>query len=168
MNQTTVLAPPTASDSIRVIAPDEGRAWWIMNSRQLHKLGSADTRGALALWFETFGPGEGPPPHVHSREDEIFVVLEGEVTFFAADSASVAGPGTVVFAPRGRQHTFRNTGMTAARMIAMVTPGGFENFFAEAAFRGGDGNQRPAPTEADVQRLLAAAPRHGLAFCPPA
>jgi mannose-6-phosphate isomerase-like protein (cupin superfamily) len=170
MVQASASPLPTAAaaDSLRVIAPDEGRSWWIMNNHQLHKLGGADTRGALSLWFETFGPGEGPPPHIHGREDEIFIVLSGEVTFYGATRTIAAPPGSVVFAPRGQQHTFRNTGTTTARMVILVTPAGFEEFFEAAAFHGGDRHHRPAPTDADVQRLIAAAPKHGLTFCPPA
>ena len=154
--------------AFRHIAPEEGRSWWIMNNHQLHKLSGADTRGALSLWFETFGPGEGPPPHIHGREDEVFLVLEGEVTFHRPAGSCVAGPGSVVFAPRGEQHAFRNTGTTRARMAILVTPAGFEDFFAEAAYHGSGCESRPAPGEADAQRLLTAAPRFGLTFVPPA
>jgi mannose-6-phosphate isomerase-like protein (cupin superfamily) len=165
---TAASVLPSTAPALRMIAPEEGRSWWIMNNHQLHKLNGSDTHGALSLWFESFGPGEGPPPHVHGREEEIFVVLEGEVTFFGADRSSVARPGSVVLVPRGQQHTFRNTGTSVARMVIMVTPAGFEDFFAAAAYHGGDRQQRPAPTGDDVQRLLDHAGDYGLTFCPPA
>ena len=154
--------------AIRHLAAQEGQAWWIMNSHQVHKLSSADTGGAFSLWFEAFGPGEGPPPHVHGREDETFLVLEGEVTFLGGDVSTVARPGSVVFVPRGQPHTFKNTGQTRAQMAVIVTPGGFERFFSAAAYHCENREQRPAPTEVDIQRLITAAPAHHLTFCPPA
>lgn len=158
----------TTPDGVVIVPPGAGQAWWVMNNHQLLKLTSADTRGGCALWIETVPPGEGPPPHLHQREEEIFVVLEGEVTFLAGDCPTTTGPGTVVLIPRGVVHTFRNSGGSTARMLILVTPGGFERYFEEVAFRGGTREFRPAPTADEADRLLAAAPRHALEFRRPA
>ena len=66
------------------------------------------------------------PPHSHPHE-QTGILLEGELTFHTAESSHVTGPGSVVFAPRGQQHTFRNTGRTRARMLILTTPGGIED-----------------------------------------
>lgn len=147
-----------------VIEPQAGKSWWIMNNHQLHKLSGPATRGLCAAWIETVPPGEGPPPHIHHAEDEIFYVLEGRLTFFANGGEILVGPGALVYSPRGEQHTFRNTGSTTARMLVLVLPAGFENFFAEAAYHSEDRNSRPIPGKADVDRLLSAAARYQLEF----
>src|SRR5688500_7403512 len=68
----------------------------------------ADTGGAYALWEALVPPGGGPPPHVHSREEEGFYVLEGEITFHLGAERLVAGAGTFANMPVGTPHAFRN------------------------------------------------------------
>ncbi|MBZ0163357.1 MAG: cupin domain-containing protein [Notoacmeibacter sp.] len=73
----------------------------------------------------------GPPRHIHNKEDETFYILSGEIEFWMAGKTRMAGPGDTVFVPRGTEHTFRVAGNLPARMLTMMTPGGFEGFFAE-------------------------------------
>ena len=74
-------------------------------------------------------PGLGPPYHVHTREDEIFYVIDGQMRFWRGDETFVAGPGTVVMLPRRVPHTFRNAGDTSSRIIFNIVPDGLEKFF---------------------------------------
>jgi mannose-6-phosphate isomerase-like protein (cupin superfamily) len=74
---------------------------------------------------------EGPPLHHHDF-DEAFYVLEGELTFQLGTELTSAGPGEVVFAPRGVHHTLANFG-AAARYLLVCTPAGFERYFARVA-----------------------------------
>jgi quercetin dioxygenase-like cupin family protein len=78
-------------------------------------------------------PGYGPPRHIHHQEDEAFYLLSGEVEFWLAGRRSLHGPGEVVFVPRGVEHTFQIVGNLPARMLTVMTPGGFEGFFAEVS-----------------------------------
>ena len=71
----------------------------------------------------------GAPPHVHTKEDEHFFVLEGEVEFLDRDVTRRAGPGSLVVLPRGHLHGFWNLTDEPARMLLMVTPGEFASFF---------------------------------------
>ena len=52
-----------------------------------------DTNGKYALWEAIVPPGGGPPPHVHSREEEGFYILEGEITLQIDDERSWRRPG---------------------------------------------------------------------------
>ncbi|MFT3782589.1 MAG: cupin domain-containing protein [Nibricoccus sp.] len=149
---------------ITVIAPEAGESWWVATSHQFMKLTAANTRGAVSLWFETVPPGGGPPPHVHFAEDEVFVVTEGEITFQSGDRSWLAQKSAVVFAPRGLPHTFRNSGKTPARMIVFVTPGGFDGFFRETAFRWSNPETRPPLEPVEIDRLFQAAPKYDLEF----
>ena len=96
-------------------------------------LRSEETAGALAL-VENRAPGgfRGPPLHRHEF-DETFYVLDGELTFQVVDELVTAGPGEVVFAPRGVPHTFANRGDAPARYLIACTPAGFERYFARLA-----------------------------------
>jgi mannose-6-phosphate isomerase-like protein (cupin superfamily) len=75
----------------------------------------------------------GAPMHVHEREDEYSYVLEGRVGVQVGDEVRVAEPGALVFKPRGIWHAFWNPGEEPARLLEIISPGGFERYFAEAA-----------------------------------
>ena len=79
----------------------------------------------------TIAPGDEPPLHVHSGEDEWFYLLDGEVTFHVGDETFRAGPGGFVSFPRGIPHTF-TVETASARFLVINTPGGFERMFSRA------------------------------------
>jgi quercetin dioxygenase-like cupin family protein len=68
---------------------------------------------------------------VHTREDELFYVLEGKLVFELAGRRIEAGAGATIFAPRGTAHTYQNFGQQPARLLIMVTPAGMDEFFEE-------------------------------------
>lgn len=114
--------------------------------------------------FEFYVPkGHGSPPHIHSREDESFYVLSGEVDFMIDGTTRQARAGDVVFGPRGVPHNFTGASTEPARMLCVTSPGGFESFFA-AIGRIVRSASEPirGPTEDDVKRLIARAPEFGL------
>jgi quercetin dioxygenase-like cupin family protein len=122
-----------------------------------------DTGGRYALWEAIVPPGGGPPPHVHSREDEGFYILEGEITFQAGEDRFVAGAGTFVNMPVGTLHSFGNASDKTARMLISVAPAGLEQMFFEVGQPlAPDTMEAPAPTESDFKKLLAVAPRFGI------
>ena len=89
---------------------------------------SEETGGQYGL-IESLSPkGTEPPRHVHSREDETFYLLEGEITFFIGEETYEATPGTFVSAPRGLPHSY-TFDTEVIRMLVFVAPGGFEDFF---------------------------------------
>src|SRR5437764_11671555 len=90
-----------------------------------------DTNGKYALWEAVVPPGGGPPPHTHSREEEGFYVLEGEITFLVGDKRLVASAGTFANLPVGTPHAFKNESNRPARMLISVAPAGLEQMFFE-------------------------------------
>ena len=78
------------------------------------------------------------PLHRHSNEDEYSYVLEGTLGALLGDDVVTAGPGTWVHKPRGQWHTFWNAGDTPCRIIEVISPGGFEDYFREVAAAWGD------------------------------
>jgi quercetin dioxygenase-like cupin family protein len=122
-----------------------------------------DSGGAVSLVECTLPAGRGAPLHTHRREDETFHVVEGEVAFSVGGQAIHAQPGSVVFAPRGVAHGFHNVGAGAARLLCAAMPGGLERFFTEAGVPAQDRTSLPPlPTPEDIERLLRAAPIHGI------
>src|SRR3954452_318995 len=89
----------------------------------------ADTNGAYALFEAVVPPGGGPPPHAHSREEESFYVLDGQITFTVNGERIVAGPGTFANMPVGSLHAFKNESDRTARMFISVAPAGLEEMF---------------------------------------
>jgi mannose-6-phosphate isomerase-like protein (cupin superfamily) len=91
---------------------------------------SEDSDGRFGLIEQVVPAGyPGPALHVHPEFDETFYVVEGRIALRVADGAREAGPGTVAVIPRGTRHTFANPFSASARMLVLVTPGGFERYF---------------------------------------
>lgn len=123
-------------------------------------LPASQSGGRLGIFESEDHPGFGPPRHIHREEDETFTILTGEVEFLLNGASSLHGPGEVVFVPRGTEHTFRVRGASPARMLTVMTPGGFEGFFGEMA-RG----QYRIPQ--DMPAIAGIAARYNLAFTGP-
>ena len=122
-----------------------------------------DTGGRYALWEAVVPPGGGPPPHVHSREQEGFYVLEGEITFTVGDQRLVAGAGTFANLPVGTPHSFTNEGGRPARMLISVAPAGLEKMFFEFGVPLPEGATTALPpTPEEIEKLLAVAPKYGI------
>ena len=92
--------------------------------------------GTIGVFQSEDFPGYGPPRHIHHDADETFVVLAGEVDFLLAGVVSHRGPGSLIFVPRGTEHAFCVRSDTSARMMTVMTPGGFEGFFRAMAHGG--------------------------------
>jgi mannose-6-phosphate isomerase-like protein (cupin superfamily) len=103
---------------------------------------SAETTGGSFSIIEEIAPLD-TPSHVHANEDELFVVLEGEHEFTVGDTVFDAGPGAVVFAPRGVPHSHRRVVPRTGRFLTLVSPAGFEGFFRELSDAERDGTIGP-------------------------
>src|SRR5688500_12304649 len=149
-----------------VVPPGEGLAVWSVEDRMTFKVRSSHTAGDYMLAEIDVVPGGGSPPHIHLREDEMFYVLEGSITFLFEDKTFVAGPGSAVFLRRGKVHAFANKTSKPARVLVYANSDNFESFMLEfcvpvKAFRvapGMDATMRG--------RLARAAERRGLVMLP--
>src|SRR5207245_2858499 len=101
--------------------------------------------------------------HVHSREEEGFYVLEGEITFTIGDKRLVAGPGVFANLPVGTLHSFKNESSQPAKMLISVAPAGLEKMFFEFGVPLPEGSTTALPpTKEEIGKLLAIAPRYGI------
>jgi quercetin dioxygenase-like cupin family protein len=113
-----------------VVRPEEGLDAPLARLGAVHKVASDATEGRLAIVEHTLPPRHlAAPLHRHSREDELSIVLEGELGAQLGDEMVLAGEGCYVFKPRGQWHTFWNAGFTKLRFIELIVPGGFDGYF---------------------------------------
>ena len=108
-----------------------------------------ETAGSLALLDITVPAKSGPALHIHAKEDELWVVLEGHLRFKADNEILQAPTGSIAFVPRGVPHCFQNTGDTDAHILIMFTPSGMERFFEEVA------TFPPGPIDWEARRSVA-------------
>ena len=149
--------------------PGTGRTIGIVGDVYRFLATGDETGGRYAMWEALVPPGGGPPPHVHSREQEGFFVLEGEMSFFAEEKRIVATAGMFVNMPPGTAHSFKNESSQPARMLITVAPAGLEQMFFEVGVPLAEGATTvPPPTKDEIEKLLSLAPRYGVEIRIPA
>ena len=147
---TTIESVPT------ITSAGKGECLAFFGEQFTIKISGEQTGGAYAVCEVITPPGGGPPPHVHDREDEVFIVQSGALRILANGQWHEVSPGDVVFAPRNQPHAYHNQGIEPCRFWLMVSPAGFENFYRELST---DAANTGAP---DINRLRAIAERHGI------
>ena len=85
------------------------------------------TNGQLGMVRTRGSGGAAAPVHVHSREDEVFLVLEGSGIFWVGDQREEVSAGGVAFLPRGLPHAYRVTS-DYIDLITLCAPAGIEFF----------------------------------------
>lgn len=156
------------STRVRQVRSGEGRSLWLAGDTYTIKASGDSTNGAFALIEASVPPGGGPPPHTHSREDEAFYLLDGELEVLTGRSTVLARVGDFVHLPRGIVHGFTNPGGTAARMLILTAPAGLEGFFAEAGVPARPGERAPAFDPADFARIAELSRAYGVQIEGPA
>jgi mannose-6-phosphate isomerase-like protein (cupin superfamily) len=150
----------TGAGSTRlVLSPDEGEVVQFGGLGVRFMIDGVQSGGTFALVEHPIGPRVlAAPMHTHLHEDEYTYVLEGEVGVQVGDDVCVARPGDLVFKPRGVPHAFWNAGDTPARALEIISPAGFERYFAEIAPLLPPNHQGPP----DEKALLAVQEKYGI------
>jgi quercetin dioxygenase-like cupin family protein len=118
------------------VQPDQGDRFQVLavaNSQRVIKVRGSQTDGRLMIMEGEILVGEGPPIHIHHREDEYFHVLKGEIEFEVGDRKILGKEGTWVYAPRYIKHRYRNVNSTGARLEFVFQPAGIEDYFEEVS-----------------------------------
>src|SRR5215468_1283309 len=102
-------------------------------------LTSEATGGAISVLMGWHKPGEGPPDHVHFKQEEMFFIVDGTYELTVGGHTSTAGPGTIVFIPRNTVHRFKNVGDKTACMLDWTLPGGQDHYFKAISELAADG-----------------------------
>jgi quercetin dioxygenase-like cupin family protein len=104
-------------------------------------------RYALVEWDMAAPPAPGPPPHRHLDADEGCYVLAGRLHTEVAGAARVLAPGDFLLVPRGTWHALANAGPDRARFLVILSPPGFDGYWAEMAARLAGPGTPPRPDE---------------------
>jgi mannose-6-phosphate isomerase-like protein (cupin superfamily) len=141
---------------VRTLSPTGGHAGFLGSIGVRFMVNGDTARGGFSLVEHPMSARAlAAPLHRHSREDEYSYVLEGRMGALLGDEVLEAGPGDLVFKPRDEWHTFWNAGDEPCRILEVISPAGFEKYFAELVELGGSAN-------ADPETLKALSGRYGL------
>ena len=123
---------------VKLVPPDNGREGFLGSIGVRFMIDGPDTAERFSLVEHPLSPRAlAAPVHRHTREDEYSFVLEGRLGALLGDDVVEAGPGDLVFKPRNQWHTFWNAGDEPCRILEIISPAGFENFFQELSDMGG-------------------------------
>lgn len=134
--------------------PSDSKVLHVFGDEYTIKLSGQHTDCGYALIEIECRPGGGTPLHVHTRELECFVVLEGQFMFVLGEATYTMGPGAAFHAPANVPHSFANNTDLPARMLVMIQPAGSEILFEEIAA------MPPGPP--DIDKLTEICLRYGI------
>lgn len=121
----------TMENKSKIITDTDGSVFNVLGDIQTHKLIGTDTGKQIMEWVSNVEPGVGIPPHVHTLEDEIFRVVEGQVEIMVNGEVTVLNAGDIAFAPKNIPHSWTVVGNETAKMICSAFPSGIESMFSE-------------------------------------
>jgi mannose-6-phosphate isomerase-like protein (cupin superfamily) len=145
---------------VKIVSPQDGAEGFLGSIGVRFMIDGNEAGERFSLVEHPMSPRAfAAPLHLHTREDEYSFVLEGRMGALLGDDVVEAGPGDLVFKPRNQWHTFWNAGDEPCRILEIISPAGFENFFRELSDMGG-------AIKADPDELTALGERYGLHFKP--
>lgn len=145
-----------AAQRIATLSADAGEAWWWFGGLALIKIGSDQSEGKYSLIEMLYPPNLEVPLHVHTREDELFYVLEGKIAYRVGDLQTEVSAGHTVFAPKNIPHGFTVTSAHPARYLIVYSPAGFEGFIRDTSRRASQlvlPPSAPPPTPGQLEAL---------------
>src|SRR5436189_3291416 len=146
--------------AVKILSPTEGQEGFIGSIGVRFMIDGLEAGEHFSLVEHPMSPRAlAAPLHLHTREDEYSFVLQGRMGALLGDEVVEAGPGDLVHKPRDQWHTFWNAGDEPCRILEIISPAGFERFFAELDGLGGG-------VAADPDAVAALSQRYGLEMPP--
>ncbi|KAJ7524874.1 hypothetical protein O6H91_17G025600 [Diphasiastrum complanatum] len=139
---------------VNMIEAGGGINLWVLGVLVTLKALGNETGGTYAVFEDRVPPGSGPPPHIHTLEDESWYMLEGELIWLVGGKEFHAKPGSFIHLPRFVPHTFENRFDKTAVMVLNYAPGGLENWFLQVGKRVQDPAEAP-PRVSNEERKKA-------------
>jgi quercetin dioxygenase-like cupin family protein len=139
--------------------------WFIDGLVRIHVSGE-ETDGQYSVLENNVPHGDMPPLHIHHEEDEVFHVLDGEVTFFLPGREVPLTTGRTFLAPRGIPHTFR-VESARARLLVYCTPARFDGFVRAVSERAPVEELPPRGRPLDPEAFAATAADYGIEILGP-
>ena len=140
----------------KIVKDTDGDILNVINDIQTHKLVDSDTKNQIVEWVDNVEPRVGIPPHIHTKEDEIFRVIKGQIEIMVDGKTSILNEGDIAFAPKEIPHSWKVVGTEKAKMITSAFPVGIENMFKELA-------KLPA-VPPDFEKVSKICAKHGISF----
>jgi mannose-6-phosphate isomerase-like protein (cupin superfamily) len=160
---TDEASTATRPDQGFVLGPDDGKAFWWLGSLTLNKVTGSSSKGAVDIVDHRVPAGYNPPSHIHTYQDEVFYIIEGQFAVHCGDQHWDAGPGSLVFLPRQVEHGFTVTGDGPGRTLLINAPAGFADLITELGVSATElvlpGPDVPVP---DDERAGAVSEAHGI------
>lgn len=147
---------PEKNKKPKIVKDSEGVVLNVIGDIQTHKLIGSDTGNQIVEWVDNVDPGVGIPPHIHTKEDEIFRVVKGQIKIMIDGKATILNEGDVAFAPKGVSHSWKVIGTEKAKMITSALPAGIEHMFKELA-------KLPAGPS-NFEKVSKICAKHGISF----
>lgn len=142
---------------------------WFLNTLVVVRASHAEGSDGLAVLDHRAPVGDAPPLHVHRTEDEVFVLVEGELRIVIDGLERRAKAGDAFCAPRNAPHGYRVVSPNGARFVTVTAHGDFENFVRTMG-RPAEGEGLPpasAPTPGQIAALAETAKKFGIEFVGP-
>ena len=145
---------------VRLVGPTDAAEGFLGSIGVRWMIDGAEAADRFSLVEHPMSPRAlAAPLHRHTREDEYSYVLQGRMGALLGDEVVEAGPGDLVHKPRDQWHTFWNAGDEPCRILEIISPAGFEQFFRELDALGG-------AIRSDPEELAALNTRYGLEMQP--
>ena len=145
----------TTTTTTKVMGPRDGKAGFLGSIGVRFMIDGAEAGERFSLVEHPIGPRAlAAPLHRHTREDEYSYVTEGRVGALLGDDVVIGEPGDLIYKPRDQWHTFWNAGDEPTRILEIISPAGFEDFFRELSDLGGALKADPAELEALNERYV--------------
>jgi mannose-6-phosphate isomerase-like protein (cupin superfamily) len=170
----TFISPPipdqddprwTRKDAI-FVPRGGGVTKWVIGDTTTVKISGTQTGGTLGVLESSVPPGGGAIAHSHGREEEAFYVLDGDFAFINGDETIAAGPGDLLFVPRGNRHGFTNTGKLPGRLLTFMLPAGHEEFWLDNGIDPVPGRPAPVWGPEELAALVPELAKHQVTMMP--
>jgi len=147
------MASPVTPENRFLVEPADGTVVMEGPVGVIIKIPGTATNGVISIVEHPVAPRILRPPHVHQDNDEWSYILEGRIGFRIDDDEFIAETGSYILKPRRIPHTFWNPDDQPARILEIITPAGFERFFAELVDLGGVAQAGPEQLRELCQRF---------------
>ncbi|MEU6540690.1 cupin domain-containing protein [Streptomyces sp. NPDC047000] len=141
-----------------------GEPFWFLGGQTRVRVPGAVTGRAMSVLEFSETQGQAPPLHIHDGEDEVWIVLDGEISFFVGDERHDLGAGEIAYGPRGVPHSYL-VRSARSRLAAVFAPAGIEEWFRRNGSPVTDLDGAPALFDLDA--IVASAGEFGLRVAGP-
>ncbi len=161
---TSFTEPESGKITPKMNCPELKNSYWYIGHLMSILVSSGDTNGSFALIHGYEIKGLEPPPHIHTREDESFYILNGEINYTVDNETFMGKRGDWIFLPRNIPHFFK-VQTDKAEVLIQLSPGGFEEYFKEMSEPARElviPHHPEGPP--DVKKIVETAARYGIKF----